>query len=105
MSKTIISKDDRKTIFIVGGTREAAYQELKRITSGNGVVRREFHDEVTLGGHPFMAIGGASEDVCFLRAAGFDVAIRTIEEAGISEEMWGRIRHVRSTNLLREKAS
>jgi len=86
-----------KTIFIVGGTREAAYLELKRIASGNGVVRQYWHDEVMLGGHLFMAIGGKADDVCFLRAAGFDVAIRTIEDALISEEMWGRIRHVRST--------
>jgi hypothetical protein len=83
-------------VIIIGGTREAAYQELKRIASGNGVVRREWHDEVVLGGYPFMAIGGSPEDVCFLRGAGFNVKIRTVEEAGISEAMWGRIRHVRS---------
>ena len=88
--------ENSKTIFIIGGTREAAYQELKRIASGNGVIRQYWHDEVVLGGHRFIAIGGKPEDVCFLTGAGFDVVIRTVEEAGISEAMWGRIRHVRS---------
>jgi len=95
--KSTISRDNKKTTIIyVGGTREAAYQELKKIASDDGVVRHEWHDEVVLGGYPFVAVGGGPEDVCFLRGAGFDVKIRTVEDAGISEEMWGRIRHVRS---------
>jgi len=100
MNEPIISKKGNgKIIIVVGGTREAAYQELKRIANGNGIVRRKFYDEVILDGYPFMAIGGEPEDVCFLRAVGFDVKIRTVEETLISKEMWRRINHVRSTNL------
>ena len=89
-----------KTIVIVGGTREAAYQRLKRIVSNDGVVRYDFYDEITLDGHRIMAVGGGHDDMCWLRSVGFDVEIITVENDGISEAMWGRIRQIRSTSTM-----
>jgi hypothetical protein len=87
-----------KTIVIIGGTREAALKRLRKTAPDDGVVHSDFVDEATLDGHRIMAIGGGPGDVCWLRAVGFaDVKIITVEDAAISEEMWRRIRHVRTT--------
>jgi len=91
-----------KTIVIIGGTRTAALNRLKKIAPDNGVMHRDWYDEVALDGHHIMAFGGEPENICWLRAlgAGNIAEIITVEDAGISEEMWGRIRHVRSTNKM-----
>ena len=94
-----------KTIVIIGGTRTAALNRLKKIAPDNGVIHRDWYDEVELDGHRIMSFSGGPDDVdniCWLRAlgAGNIAEIITVEDAGISEEMWGRIRHVRSTNKM-----
>lgn len=89
-----------KTIVIVGGSLAAALEQLKEMAPNDGIVSRDFYHEVEWDGHlRIMAIGGSPDDVCFLRDAGFGCKIKTVEDEGISEEMWRRICHVRSTEL------
>lgn len=92
-----------KTIVIVGGTREAAYQRLKRIASGDGIVRRDFYDEAEIDGNRILAMGGSEDDVCWLVGLGFCIKrIITVEPNGISEKMGKRINHVRSAEEARQ---
>jgi len=81
------------TIVIIRGSREVAYQDLKK--GMVDITRHEYFDEAVFGGHRIIAIGGSEEDVCFLRGAGLNVEI-DVDGDGISEEMWGRIRYILS---------
>lgn len=98
LKKTSDIKNNRKTIVIVGGTREAACQRLKRIAPNDGIMRREWYDEVTLDNHCIIALGGEIENVCFLIALGYNriSEIIVVNEDGVSEKMRSEIRFVRS---------
>ena len=91
-----------RIIVIVGSTKEVAREKLEKGIK-EGIMRHDDYDEVVLDGCRVMAIGGSEEDVCWLRGVGFDgVEIVTVDEEGISEAMWKRIRLVWSTNNKRK---
>lgn len=89
-----------KTIVIVGATYQLALEELTRMCQNNNAKIKEsaFTSEALIDGQPVIAMGGAPEDVCWLRELGFHIErIDVIEPHLISEPMGKRINHVRST--------
>lgn len=90
----------RGTVVIVGGTYQAAQEELKSIYSriGAAMKKGEFTTEATVDGRRIVAMGGSRKDVCWLRELGFHIEkIIVVEPDLVSEEMGKRINHVRST--------
>ena len=88
-------------IVIVGPNFQIALEELQRLCHENGnarIKRSSFTAEATIEDQLYIAMGGKSEDVCWLRDLGFHIKeIRTIQVQFISEQMAKRINHIRST--------
>lgn len=85
---------------IVGGTRKGARQKLQQMSEGNRIQRGEGYDEALVDDRRIIAMGGSSDDVCWLRQLGFDLEIIVVETALISYSMWKRIKHVRSAQRI-----
>lgn len=90
-----------KTIVIIGGTYQAAREELENLCTQARTTMEasEFIAQAIIDNQRLVAIGSSRDDVCWLRGIGFrDVEIITVEPELISSEMQKRINHVRSTN-------